>query len=149
MKTKHSFLLLLLTCTISCRALYSQDNKIEYFFSEEVNKSINARLSLYKESEYKFYIIIGNVLLTEDCGNYQIGIGTYKDTPGEATGRFLEHSSHYYKYGTSAVPVIFDHDFAFAFFGKDSKGRITRINTTGNNYVIEFDRSGKIIREGL
>lgn len=149
MKTKNSLLILLLVSLFSCKTLNYQEIRIEYFFSEEVNRSINKLLSLYKDPEYKFYLIIGNILLAESCGNYQVRIGAYNDKPGKGTSSFLMRSSHYYKYGSKFIPVIFDYDFAFAFFDKNNKGKVTRMNPTGNNYTIEFDRSGKISREGL
>lgn len=149
MNTESLFLILLLILTMSCKSLHSQENKIEYTFSEEVNKAINAKLSEYKTSEYKLYITMSTARYTEDCGNYQLWIGTYKDVPNEAARRFIVHGNHYYKNGDLIVPVIFDYDLSFAFFGKDDKGRVIRKNVTGTDYLIEFDRSGKIVREGF
>lgn len=150
MKIQNLFLIIvLLVGTVCCKTVYGQEDKIEYFFSEEVNKAINTRLSSYKEPGYNFYIVVGNILLTEDCGTYQLQIEAYKDTPGEAVKRFIDHSSHYYKNGTLMVPVIFNYDFSFAFFGLDSKGKVIRKNVTGNSYVIEFDKFGKVVKEGF
>jgi hypothetical protein len=151
MKAKNLFLIIgLLVSMVSCKTTYNPGDKTEYFFSEEVNKAINANLLSYqKYPEYKFYILIGGVRYTENCDNYQLLIGTYKDTPGEAARRFIEHSNHYFKSNDLIVPVIFDYDYSFAFFGKDERGRVIRKNVTGNSYLIEFDRAGKVIREGF
>ena len=92
---------------------------------------------------------MGTVRLTENCGNYQVWIGNYKDSPSESVKKFIEASRHYYKHNDLLIPVISEFDFSFAFFGRDDKGRVIRKDITGSDYLIEFDRSGKIVREGL
>jgi|SRR6218665_105446 len=148
MKTQIFLSTLLLIGIIGCQRLYSQENKIEYVFPGKVNRAINSRLSLYKEPEYKFYIIIGNVFFSKDCGNYQLSIGAYRDTPNEVIKKFIDQNNRYYKYEELMVPVIFEYDFSFASFGRDSKGRVIKkdITSNSNSYVIEFNVSGEIVR---
>lgn len=134
---------------VSCQMGYSQNVQIEYIFSEDVNRSIDERIASYKENpEWKFYLTINRILFEDDCGNYQLLVGSYKDQPIEVIASLINRSVHYYQSGSLKVPVIFDYDYAFTGYGTDSKGRAIRKNVTGNGYVIEFAKNGKVVREG-
>jgi len=149
MKVFRILWMLLLFLFIGCQKGNSQDSGIEYVFSRDVNEAIEEKISSYKDyPEWKFYITIGRVLYEEECGNYQILLGSYKDTPIEVVADLIKRSVHYYKSGENKIPVIFDYDFAFTGYGTDSKGRVIRKNVMGNDFVIEFTRNGELVKTG-
>lgn len=143
----HLYIGLLL---FGCQNSYSQKPDIEYSFSEEVNQAIDNKIASYKDyPEWKFYLTIGRVLYQDDCGNYQVFIGTYKDKPIEVIEKLINRNVHYYKLSEGViVPVIFDYDYAFTVYGTDSKGRVIRKNVIGNDYFIEFNKAGKVVNTG-
>jgi hypothetical protein len=134
----------------SCQNSYSQQSDIEYSFSNEVNQAINDKIASYQnQPEWKFYLTIGRVLYQDDCGNYQVFIGTYKDQPITVIESLINRSVHYYKSSEGlVVPIIFDYDYAFTVHGTDSEGRVIRKNVTGNDYFIEFTKAGKVVNTG-
>ena len=131
---------------LGCQWSYSQ-SEIEYKFSKDVEMALNERLNTYGDNqEWKFYLTIGRVLYQDDCGNFQLYVGTYKDKPLEVIESLISRSIHYYRtLEGKKIPIIFDYDYAFTSFGVDDKGRVIRKNVTGNDFVIEFDRNGKLI----
>ena len=151
--TKMRLLILQLVISFvlfSCQSSYSQQSGIEYYFPDEVNQAINDKIAAYKDQpEWKFYLTMGRVLYQDDCGNYQVFIGTYKDKPITVIESLISRSVHYYRSPSGAIiPIIFDYDYAFTSHGVDSKGRVIRKNVTGNDYFIEFSKSGKIVNSG-
>lgn len=135
---------------IGCQNSYSQISDIAYSFSEEVNQAIDDKIASYKDyPEWKFYLTVSRVLYQDDCGNYQVFIGTYKDTPIKVIESLINRSVHYYKSSEGLiVPIIFDYDFAFTVHGTDDKGRVIRKNVTGSDYFIEFNKTGKVVNTG-
>jgi hypothetical protein len=119
---------------------------IEYIFSHEVNAAIDKYVQDFEVSGQKinFYLILGQISCFEDCGNYQISIGYYKNDPPQS----VKKSSHYYQSSHLILPITFDYDYAFIGYGTDRKGRVIRKYTIEHYYVIEFNKAGNVIRKG-
>lgn len=143
----HLYLLVILFLT-SCQKENTQ--KLEYFFSEEVNSEIDSKISSYEDSpEWRFYLTVRRVVYPDDCGNYQILITSYKDQPIDFIRNILMNSGHFYRTSKGVeVPIVFDYDFSFLSHGIDRNGRVIRKNVTGNSYFIEFTKTGKIVNSG-
>ena len=75
-------------------------------------------------------------------------VSSYENQPIDVIAGLISESDRYYQSGSIKVPIIFDYDFAFTGYGTDNKGRVIRKNVTGNGYLIEFDKTGKIVYTG-
>lgn len=149
MKTLILYIFLYPVFLISCQMGHIQKFQTEYIFPEAINKAINEKISSYKEyPEWKFYLTVSRVVQGEETGNYQVFVNSYKDEPIDVIAGLISKSNRYYQFDDSKVPIIFDYDFTFIGYGTDSKGRVVRSNVTGNGYLIEFDKTGKIVDTG-
>ena len=128
---------------------HTQNFQTKYIFPEGINIAINEKISSYSEyPEWKFYLTVSRVVIGEETGNYQVFVNSYKDEPIDVIAGLISKSNRYYQFDDTKVPIIFDYDFAFTGYGTDSKGRVVRKNVTGNGYLIEFNKAGKIVRTG-
>lgn len=134
---------------ISCQMGHTQIFQTEYIFPEAVNKAIDEKIYSYREyPQWKFYLIVSRVVKGEETGNYQVFVNSYDNQPLEVIAGLISKSDRYYQSDSNKIPIIFDYDFAFTGYGTDNKGRVIRKNVTGNGYLIEFDKTGKIVHTG-
>lgn len=137
---KYSLVIVLVLESIQS---FGQTEKLVYYFPPNVNieidKYLDSKINIDKNQNQ--YLVISS----DSIGIYTVKIQEFSnDNHGvlriiNSTNRFYQFESHY-------IPIIYDYDFKFLSYGKDSKGRHLRNHLIYEYpYIIKFSWLGKII----
>ncbi len=117
-------------------------NGLEYFFTEEVTKSIGTYIDSHHEQNdpNDFYL----VLYHKEDYSFKLNISLKGDLDKGEKAKILKLTNRYVLIDNTRVPIILEEDFSFGVFGKDDLG-IKRWHLISEGYSITIDSRGRII----
>lgn len=133
-----AIVMIMVMTSIDCDA----QNKLEYFFTDEVTKSIEKYIDSYHEQNGSndFFLILYH--RTDNV--FELNVSIKGEVDKEKKERLLNLTNRYVMIDENKLPLILEEDFKFGVYGRDDVG-IKRWFLISEGFSITIDGRGRII----